>query len=119
MKSPESSAKSLDRVVPRIYVAIPDAGAADITLSEADSPVERRLVADLLVFYAFDAGSHYEIVSNRDLDGLGITSDHPKKAILKWGIVWHRDRRTENADLSPHIYFGKKLVPETLHQLRR
>ena len=61
--------------MPRIYVAIPDAGAADITLSKADSPVERRLVADLLIFYAFDAGAHYEIVAYRDLEQLGITAD--------------------------------------------
>jgi len=72
---PGASAKTLNRVVPRIYVALPDAGAADITLSKADSHVERRLVADLLAFYAFDAGSHYEIVAYRDLAELGITAD--------------------------------------------
>jgi uncharacterized protein YtpQ (UPF0354 family) len=60
--------------VPRIYVALPDAGAADIHLSKADSPVERHLVADLLIYYAFDGGSHYEIVSYRDLDDLGVTT---------------------------------------------
>ncbi len=45
----------------------------------------------------------------------GITSNHPKKAILKRGIVWHRDRGTENAYLSPRIDFGENFVPETLH----
>lgn len=71
----DKSTKTLDCVVPRIYVALPDAGAADLSLSKADSPVERRLVPDLLVFYAFDAGSHYEIVAYRDLEQLGITAD--------------------------------------------
>ncbi len=70
-----TSTKTLDSVVPRIYVALPDAGAAEITLSKADSPVERRLVADLLIFYAFDTGSHYEIVAYRDLEDLGVTCD--------------------------------------------
>jgi uncharacterized protein YtpQ (UPF0354 family) len=72
---PATSAKTLDCVVPRIYLALPDAGAADITLSKADSPVERRLVADLLIFYAFDVGGHYEIVSYGDLERLGVTTD--------------------------------------------
>jgi uncharacterized protein YtpQ (UPF0354 family) len=75
LNSPDTSSQSLDRVVPRIYVALPDAGTADVTLSKADSPVERRLVADLLAFYAFDAGSHYTIVANRDLERLGTTPD--------------------------------------------
>lgn len=68
-------AKTLDQVVPRIYVALPDSGAADVTLSKADSPVERRVVADLLIFYAFDVGSHYEIVSHGDLERLAVTAD--------------------------------------------
>lgn len=61
--------------MPRIYVALPDVGAADITLSKADSPVERRLVADLLVFYAFDLGSCYRIISHADLERLAVTPD--------------------------------------------
>jgi uncharacterized protein YtpQ (UPF0354 family) len=46
-----------------------------MVLSAADSPVERHLVADLLVFYAFDAGSHYEIISHKNLRELGVTAD--------------------------------------------
>lgn len=61
--------------MPRIYVALPKAGSADITLSVDDSPVQRQLVADLLVFYAFDADSHYEIISCKNLKQLGVTAD--------------------------------------------
>jgi uncharacterized protein YtpQ (UPF0354 family) len=75
MNPPNKSSKTLDRIMPRIYVALPDPGAADVTLTKAESPVERRLVADLLVFYAFDAESHYEIVSYRDLEQLGVTAE--------------------------------------------
>lgn len=70
-----ASAKNLDRVVPRIYVALPEVGAADITLSKLESPVERRLVNDLVIFYAFDAGSYFQIVSYGDLERLAITAD--------------------------------------------
>jgi uncharacterized protein YtpQ (UPF0354 family) len=75
VKPLDTSAKTLERAVPRIYVALPASGPADMTLSLAESPVERRLVADLLIFYAFDAGSHYEIIAYRDLERLGITAD--------------------------------------------
>jgi len=75
MNSPGASTKSLDQVVPRIYVALPDSGASDITLSDEDSPVERYLVADLLLLYAFDLGSHYQIVAHRDLKSLGVSAD--------------------------------------------
>src|SRR5262249_5928147 len=96
---PDASAKSLERLVPRIYVALPDAGAADITLSQADSPVERRLVADLVIFYAFDAGSHYQIVAHRDLEQLGMTADelHERALVnlrgLKLDVRAHKGNR--------------------------
>jgi hypothetical protein len=41
---------TLEFVVPRIYVALPSVGSADVTLDQNDSPVERRLVADILIF---------------------------------------------------------------------
>ena len=43
MNSPDASAKTLSNVVPRIYVALPDAGAADVTLSKSESPVRLLL----------------------------------------------------------------------------
>eukprot|EP01035_Chromulina_nebulosa_P005892 gene5892-biopygen4990 len=71
----DESAKTPASVVPRIYVNLPKGVPADITLATEDSPVERALVADLVVFYAFDVGSHYELVSNRDLARLGLSPD--------------------------------------------
>jgi uncharacterized protein YtpQ (UPF0354 family) len=75
MNLAEESSKTLSIVVPRMYVALPKAGEADVTLSEPDSPVERRLVADLIIFYAFDVGTHFEIVAKRDLERLRMTED--------------------------------------------
>ncbi len=72
--APELS-QTLETVVPRFYVALPNAGDADLTLAVEDSPVERLLAADLVVFYAFDLGTHYQIVANRDLPKLKVTKD--------------------------------------------
>lgn len=67
--------ETLDVVVPRIYVALPKSGPADVTLAPNDSPVERKLVADLMIFYAFDLETHFQIVANRDLLRLGVSKD--------------------------------------------
>lgn len=72
MQLAEASSKTRDKIVPRIYVALPKVGSADVDLSHADSPVETHLFGDILVFYAYDVGSHYEIVSHKDLAALGI-----------------------------------------------
>jgi hypothetical protein len=86
VKSPDASDKNLGCVVPRIYVALPDVGTAEVTLSKAESPVERRLVADLLIFYAFDLGNYYRIVSYGDLERLAITADElHERALLNLG----------------------------------
>jgi len=71
----ELSPKAIESVVPRIYVALPDAGQESIKLTAEESPVERKLLEDILVFYAFDAGTHFEIVSQGDLDKLAVTAD--------------------------------------------
>lgn len=73
MTSFDESTRTLASVVPRIYVNLPKGVSADTTLSAEDSPVERDLVADLVIFYAFDVGSHYELVANRDLVRLGVS----------------------------------------------
>jgi uncharacterized protein YtpQ (UPF0354 family) len=75
MNLADESLRTLSAVVPRMYVALPKAVPADVTLTELDSPVETRLVADLIIFYAFDVGSHYEIVSKKDLTRLGLTKE--------------------------------------------
>ena len=61
-KSPDR--RKAELVYPRMYVALPDAGEADLTLSHDDSPVETKLAADIIIMYAYDMDSHFEIVSN-------------------------------------------------------
>ena len=63
---------SLETVLPRMYVALPAVGEVDVQLNQEDSPVERRFIADLILFYAFDVGTHYQLVANRDLDRMNI-----------------------------------------------
>jgi len=67
--------EKLERVFPRLYVALPEVGEPDVVLSAEDSPVERPFLADLVVFYGFDAESHYVIVARRDLARLGISQE--------------------------------------------
>lgn len=71
----KSDRQTLEYVFPRIYVALPNVGEADMKLSADDSPVERKLVADLLVLYAFDLDSHFQLVANHDLSRLGVSAD--------------------------------------------
>ena len=75
MNLADESSKTLNAVVPRLYVNLPKGVPADVTLADEDAPVDRYLVADLVVMYAFDVGTHYEIVSNRDLKRLGISKE--------------------------------------------
>jgi uncharacterized protein YtpQ (UPF0354 family) len=72
MQLTDTTPKTRDKIVPRIYVALPNVGTADVNLSLDDSPVETHLIEDILVFYAYDVGSHYEIVSRKDLTSLGM-----------------------------------------------
>ena len=75
MNLAEESLKTIEAVVPRIYVNLPSGVPADVTLADDDSPVDRCLAGDLVVMYAFDVGTHYEIVANRDLRRLGVSKD--------------------------------------------
>jgi uncharacterized protein YtpQ (UPF0354 family) len=100
MNLADQSAKTVEKIVPRIYVALPRTGEAGTTLSPENSPVQRRLVADLVIFYAFDVGAHYEIVSNKDLTRLDITPDelHDRALTnlreLKLEVRAHKGERT-------------------------
>ncbi len=67
--------KKPEFIFPRIYVALPKSGSADITLSHDDSPVEASLGADVLIWYAYDMDSHFEIISNLELKNLGMSSE--------------------------------------------
>jgi uncharacterized protein YtpQ (UPF0354 family) len=62
-------------IYPRMYVALPNVGEADFTLSDDDSPVETRLGADIVIMYAYDMGNYFEIVSKSELRKLGLTSE--------------------------------------------
>lgn len=63
---------AIDRVVPRIVVSLPTGVVPDIELSDNDSPVEQRLVADLIVWYAFDEPTCFTILTQRDLARLKV-----------------------------------------------
>ena len=54
-------------IVPRIVLDLPKTGDPDIVFSEDDTPVERHLVADLSVAYAFDEPKCFVMVARRDL----------------------------------------------------
>ena len=71
----DDSKKNLGTVYPRIYLALPNTGQADVTLTLDDSPVEMPLIADLIVLYGFDLGSCFVLVARRDLARLGVTPD--------------------------------------------
>jgi uncharacterized protein YtpQ (UPF0354 family) len=68
------SDRDLNTVVPRLYLALPNSVPADITLSKDDSPVESKLAGDLVVFYGFDMGTHFELAATRELRELEITA---------------------------------------------
>lgn len=63
---------SAEQIVPRIVLDLPTGVSADVNLSGDDSPIERHLVADLSVTYAFDLPKIFQIVARRDLIRLGL-----------------------------------------------
>ncbi len=59
-----------------MYPVLPQTGdAPDVSFSADDSPVERSFIADLILFYGYDMGSHYQLVSNSELLRHKISSD--------------------------------------------
>lgn len=78
MKDPNSMPlprTSLEFVLPRIYVSLPNVGPAEVTLKAEDSPVERHLAADLMILYAFDMDTHFQLVAQRDLARLNVSAE--------------------------------------------
>ncbi len=69
----QSSRETLEFVVPRIYVALPKSGPTDVKLAPVDMPVERRFMADLIILYAFDLDTHFQLVAQRDIQRLGVS----------------------------------------------
>jgi uncharacterized protein YtpQ (UPF0354 family) len=75
--TPETkSKKSLDKIVPRIYIDLPtNPKVKEVQLTKDDSPVSRNLIGNIILFYAFDMDTHFEIVSNKDLHNLKLSKE--------------------------------------------
>jgi uncharacterized protein YtpQ (UPF0354 family) len=56
------------RAIAYLKPALPDDGTSALQLSREDSPILRPLVDGLLVCYAVDTGSEYQLVQQRHLD---------------------------------------------------
>ncbi|MCM8543530.1 MAG: DUF1444 family protein [Lentisphaeraceae bacterium] len=68
--------KTLKNLFPRIYIDLGCEGdEADIELSHEDSPVEKKLIGDLIVFYAFDMETHFEILSLGEFDAFDLDNE--------------------------------------------
>jgi uncharacterized protein YtpQ (UPF0354 family) len=78
-----NGSRVLSKVFPRFYPILPSVGEADVTLSRDDSPVERPFLADLMIFYAFDLGDQFEMVSYGELVALGVSDLELHDAALK------------------------------------
>ncbi|ADE55910.1 conserved hypothetical protein [Coraliomargarita akajimensis DSM 45221] len=72
-----------EKIYPRVYLDLPESTPADIKLTRADSPVEKQLVGDLILFYAFDKGDHFQIISNSDLAELELKKEELHELALK------------------------------------
>ncbi len=79
----EQAARILTNVYPRFYATLPSAGAADVILTEDDAPVHRLFLSDLLIFYAYDMGETFELVSNREIRRHGISADELHEVALQ------------------------------------
>lgn len=60
------------RATAYLKARVPDDNSSVIALAQDDSPVLRPFVDPLLISYAVDAGTHYELVQNRHLQKDGI-----------------------------------------------
>ena len=78
-----SDPRVISNIYPRFYPILPSVGPADITFSHADSPVERKFLADLIIFYAFDLGNEFELVSNGAREEMHISEDELYEASLQ------------------------------------
>jgi uncharacterized protein YtpQ (UPF0354 family) len=62
-------------IFPRLYAALPSTGPADMTLSAANSPVESQLAGNVIILYGRDVGTHYEIISTKELANYDLTAE--------------------------------------------
>jgi uncharacterized protein YtpQ (UPF0354 family) len=63
----------LTSVFPRFYAILPKVGQPDVELNKEDSPVESSFVGDLVILYGRDLGTHYQLVSFKELQALNLT----------------------------------------------
>ena len=64
----------LNTIFPRFYAILPKVGSVDVKLTKEDSPVESSFAGDLIILYGRDHGTHYQLVSHRDIQALGIST---------------------------------------------
>ncbi len=91
----------ISNVFPRFYPILPRVGEADVKFSEEESPVERSFLGDLIIFYAFDLGDQFELVSNGVRTKLGISEEELHEHAI-------RNLRGLNLDIQTHR--GERLV---------
>ncbi len=78
--------KVLDRnlLVPMIKVAEFDTSSSPVAaVSHEDSPVIKPFAADLIVMYALDLPTHFQFVSNKDLENASLTSEELHSIALR------------------------------------
>jgi uncharacterized protein YtpQ (UPF0354 family) len=49
-------------------------GSVDVGLSSDDSPVESSFAGDLIILYGRELGSHYQLVSQKEISALSLTT---------------------------------------------
>jgi uncharacterized protein YtpQ (UPF0354 family) len=75
--------KDINSIFPRLYPILPKGVPVDMTLAADDSPVGRPLAGDVMIFYGRDVGTHYELVSEKNLRELNISCDHLHKIAVE------------------------------------
>jgi len=70
-----SSRAVLDSIVPVVKAMEFDGGGREIEIPEADAPIGRDFVADLMILYAEDKPDRFEFISKRRLGELGLSEE--------------------------------------------
>ena len=88
----------LRKIFPRLYPSLPKVSEADVTLSHENSPVETRFAGDVVIFYGYDQGAIYEIISNKKLKELGLTKQQLHQLAIQNLSETEKEVRFHNAD---------------------
>lgn len=66
----------LATIVPVVKVIVPDEeGPRSLDIPETEAPISRPFVSDLVVLYAEDEPSHFQFISRRRLNELGLSEE--------------------------------------------